>query len=122
MEKLSVPKRLRSRVMDYYSYLWDRHGTFDVRSNWNLSAELSKCLNSEISLFFHRKMVSRVPIFRHSSPRVVRSDSIEVRNPIEQICSNHARSPAPTRAWQLATKLAARAAHAWQLTIARRCA
>ena len=59
--------------MDYYSYLWERHGTFDVRHNFNLSSELSKCLNSEIFLFFHRRMVTRVPIFRYSSPRVVQA-------------------------------------------------
>jgi CRP-like cAMP-binding protein len=73
MEKLSVPKKLRSRVMDYYSYLWDRHGTFDVRNNFNLSSELSKCLNSEVSLFTYRQMVTRIPIFKRSSPRVVQA-------------------------------------------------
>ena len=73
MEKLMVPPRLRSRVMDYYSYLWARYGTFDVRNNFNLSSEMSTCLNSEISIFFHRRMVTRVPIFRRSSPRVVQA-------------------------------------------------
>lgn len=73
MEKLSVPRKLRSRVMDYYSYLWDRYGTFDVRNNFNLSSELSSPLNSEISLFFHRRMVTHVPIFRYSTPRVVQA-------------------------------------------------
>jgi CRP-like cAMP-binding protein len=73
MEKLSVPRNLRHRVMDYYSYLWERHGTFSPQKNLNLGEELSQCLNSELSLFIHRRIVTHVPMFRRSSLRVVQA-------------------------------------------------
>ena len=35
MEKQNLPRELRSRVEQYYSYLWHAHGTFEL-SNTSL--------------------------------------------------------------------------------------
>ena len=68
MKKLKLPPMLRSRIEQYYHYMWHTHGSFDVLSK--LNAELSKSLVNEMSIFFHRRMLAKVPMFAEFSLEV----------------------------------------------------
>ena len=46
-------------------------GTFDIRHK--LSDELSRCLASEMYIFFHRRLIAKAPIFAECSSEVIQA-------------------------------------------------
>ena len=48
MRNMALPRDLRSRVDQYYTYLWLAHGTFDLRHT--TLDNLSPALDSEVDL------------------------------------------------------------------------
>ena len=69
MELMGLSQDLRQRVVSYYSFVWKRLRTFSTeRGEFQLNVEnflqeLPLPLREEISLFLHKHMVERVPIF-----------------------------------------------------------
>ena len=69
MEVMGLPKPLRRRVASYYSFVWKRlrkfstdHGQFQLNVD-SFIQELPLLLREEISLFLHKSMVEKVPLF-----------------------------------------------------------
>lgn len=71
MEKQNLPRELRNRVEQYYSYLWHAHGTFELSGA--KFKNLSPALLTEINIYLHRDMVQKVPFFATCSPAVVQA-------------------------------------------------
>eukprot|EP01043_Picozoa_sp_COSAG02_P056963 COSAG02_NODE_6839_length_3333_cov_23.587199_2_plen_602_part_01 len=70
MEVMGLPKNLRRRVASYYAFVWKRlrkfstdHGEFQLNVD-SFIQELPLVLREEISLFLHKSMVQKVPLFR----------------------------------------------------------
>lgn len=70
MEVMGLPKQLRQRIASYYAFVWKRlrkfstdHGEFHLSVD-SFIQELPLVLREEISLFLHKSMVQKVPLFR----------------------------------------------------------
>ena len=77
MKSKNVPRSLQKRVRDYYDYLWEkRRGTDEAM----MLEDLPRPLRTEISLFLHRELIQKVPIFQGSSELML-NDIVLQRRP-----------------------------------------
>mmetsp|Transcript_32257 Transcript_32257/g.84244 ORF Transcript_32257/g.84244 Transcript_32257/m.84244 type:complete len:1109 (+) Transcript_32257:1714-5040(+) len=71
MRKLKLPVSLRQRIEQYYFHMSHSHGSFDVLCK--LNNDLSNSLVNEMSIFFHRRMIAKVPMFAECSVEVIQA-------------------------------------------------
>jgi len=65
-----IPRKLRERVHDYYSYLWQTRRGFDETS---VLAELPPAIRAEMEMHLRRDIVAKVPIFRGADNNMLRA-------------------------------------------------
>ena len=64
-----VPSHLQKRVNSYYTYMWKRNRGFDEKS---MLIDIPSGIRTEISLYIHRDILSRVPLFQEADPYFLR--------------------------------------------------
>ncbi|KAL1511127.1 hypothetical protein AB1Y20_005947 [Prymnesium parvum] len=69
MNKMNLPSQLVTRVQQYYSYLWNEHGTFDLRNKFG--SDLSPSLTSEIDIFVHQDLIRNVGFLQACSSSII---------------------------------------------------
>ena len=72
LRKHRLPTELSTRVLQYMHYLWVAHGTFSLQDQM-VHKGLSPTLTSEVAIFVHHDLVTKVPFFACCSPAVVQS-------------------------------------------------
>ena len=63
MDGLSLPKDVRRRVVHYFDFLWSRNKSGSDRKSF--LDRISPSLKSEIALYQHRELITRVDFFRN---------------------------------------------------------
>jgi len=61
MSYRALPSELQSRIRKYYSFYWSRQSVFNESSILN---QLPSHLRREVTLFLHKDMISKVPVFQ----------------------------------------------------------
>mmetsp|Transcript_26892 Transcript_26892/g.78628 ORF Transcript_26892/g.78628 Transcript_26892/m.78628 type:complete len:1208 (-) Transcript_26892:109-3732(-) len=69
MFKLNLPPELTARVTQYYTYLWNEHGTFDLQRKF--ASELSPSLNAEIDIYMHQNLIKHVRFLQACSSSII---------------------------------------------------
>ncbi len=71
-----IPSGLQRKILDYFSYAWDRMLGYDES---RVISELPPSLTSEVSLFLKRDIIEKVPFLKGASEELVRDIALEMR-------------------------------------------
>jgi voltage-gated potassium channel len=72
----AMPARLRSRVREYYRYVWKSHQGHDVNA---ILEDLPPKLRADVSLFLNAEMIENVPILKGADRRLLEELVIELK-------------------------------------------
>jgi voltage-gated potassium channel len=72
----AVPGPLRSRVREYYRYVWKSHQGYDVSA---ILDELPPKLRADVALFLNAEMIEKVPILKGADRRLLEGLVIELK-------------------------------------------
>lgn len=76
MRYRNFPSDLKTRVNDYYDYLWlQRRGTDEAE----ILEELPPSLRGQIALHLNKELIEKVPFFKDASPDLIRYVSIHLK-------------------------------------------
>lgn len=75
MHYRGIPRDLRRRINDHYTYLWEKRLAFDESS---LIAALPPSLQTEVALFLKRDIVERVPLFAGADDAFIREIALQM--------------------------------------------
>jgi len=71
-----VPGPLRSRVREYYRYVWKSHQGYDVSA---ILDELPPKLRADVALFLNAEMIEKVPLLKGADRRLLEGLVIELK-------------------------------------------
>ena len=72
----AMPAALRSRVREYYRYVWKSHQGHDVNA---IMEDLPSKLRADVALFLNAEMIEKVPILKGADRRLLEELVIELK-------------------------------------------
>lgn len=76
MQYKSLPKHLRKRLTEYYTYLWEQRLGYDEAS---ILASLPPSLKMEVSLHLKREIIEKVPLFNDAGDDFIKEIALEIK-------------------------------------------
>jgi voltage-gated potassium channel len=76
MKYRNIPSSLRLRIREYYRYLWEKRLGYDEST---VMTSLPPSLRAEISLYFIRDIIEKVPMFRGANDAFMREMALRLR-------------------------------------------
>eukprot|EP00966_Prymnesium_polylepis_P222019 5136787-Prymnesium_polylepis.1 len=74
-----LPLDLQSRIRKYYTFYWSRQSIFDETA---ILFQLPSHLRREVTLFLHKDMISKVPVFRDADSSFI-AGMVTVLTPLQ---------------------------------------
>ncbi|MBF0117783.1 MAG: cyclic nucleotide-binding domain-containing protein [Desulfobacterales bacterium] len=70
------PQYIEQKVKNYFSYLWDNRGGYDISS---IFAELPESFKVEFSLFLNKEIFEKIPLFKNADESLIREIAVYLK-------------------------------------------